>query len=253
MQIEGNVALVTGGASGLGAATARALTSRGAKVAIADFNMDGAEQLASEIGGMAVHCDVVDEQGAERAVGAMHDAFGPARILVSCAGIAPAKRIVGRKGVMPLDEFRRVIDVNLIGTFNMLRLFVAQATDLEPLEDGERAVALCTASIAAFEGQIGQTAYAASKAGVAGLTLPAARELGSSGIRVVSIAPGTFETPMLTAMPDDVRDALAQDIPFPKRLGQPEEYAKMAVHVVENTMINGTVLRIDGAMRMAAK
>jgi NAD(P)-dependent dehydrogenase (short-subunit alcohol dehydrogenase family) len=212
----------------------------------------GAELIAAEIGGVAVHCDVVEEESAEKAFKMVEGKLGSARILVNCAGIAPAKRIVGRDGVMPLGDFRRAIEVNLIGTFNMLRLFAAQAMDLPPLADGERAIAICTSSIAADEGQIGQTAYAASKAGVAGLILPAARELSSAGIRVSGIAPGTFETPMLAAMPDAVRAALAAEIPFPKRLGQADEYALLAAHIIENTMINGTVMRIDGALRMAA-
>lgn len=253
MQIEGNVAIVTGGASGLGAATAHALAAKGARVGILDFNETGAEEVAREIGGIAVKTDVSDAHSVEKAIKTIGQKFGPARILINCAGVAPAKKIFGRNGVMPLDDFSQVIQVNLIGTFNTLRVFVAQAINLEPLEDGERAIAINTASVAAFEGQIGQTAYAASKGGVASLTLPAARELADTGIRVVAIAPGIFETPMLAAMPDEVRTALAADVPFPRRLGRAEEYAKLALHVVDNVMINGTVLRIDGAVRMKAK
>lgn len=253
MQVEGNVAIVTGGASGLGAATARALASKGAHVGILDFNETGAKEVAHEIGGIAFKTDVSDALSVEEAVKNIKLKFGPARILVNCAGVAPAKKIFGRNGAMPLDDFSRVIQVNLIGTFNVLRVFTAQAVDLEPLEDGERAIAINTASVAAFEGQVGQAAYAASKGGVAALTLPAARELADKGIRVVAIAPGTFETPMLAAMPDEVRDALAAEVPFPRRLGKAEEYANLALHIIDNTMINGTVLRIDGALRMKAK
>lgn len=253
MQIDGNVAIVTGGASGLGEATARALAAKGARVGILDFNETGAEEVAREIGGIAVKTDVADAHSVEAAIKAVGEKFGPARILVNCAGVAPAKKIFGRNGAMPLEDFSRVIQVNLIGTFNTLRVFTAQAVDLEPLEDGERAIAINTASVAAFEGQIGQAAYSASKGGVASLTLPAARELADKGIRVVAIAPGTFETPMLAAMPDEVRDALAAEVPFPRRLGKAEEYADLALHVIGNIMINGTVLRIDGALRMKAK
>lgn len=253
MKTEGHVALVTGGASGLGAATARALARGGARVGIMDFNHDAAEAVAAEIGGVALACDVTDPQSVGTAIETMAARTGPARILVNCAGIAPAKRIVGRNGTMPLDDFRRVVEVNLIGTFNVLSQFAEHAMDLPELADGERAVAVCTASIAAYEGQIGQSAYAASKGGVAALTLPAAREFARAGIRVVSIAPGTFETPMLAAMPEEVRAALAADVPFPHRLGHAEEYARLALHIVDNVMLNGTVIRLDGAMRMKEK
>lgn len=237
----------------MGAATARALAAKGAKVGILDFNLEGAQAVANEIGGIAVRVDVTDSQSVEAAIEQLTTQLGGARILVNCAGIAPGKRIVGRSGAMPLEEFSRVIQVNLIGTFNVLRVFAAQAANLDPMEEGERAVAINTASIAAFEGQIGQAAYAASKGGVASLTLPAARELAGSGIRVVAIAPGTFETPMLAAMPDEVRESLAAEVPFPSRLGRATEYADLAVHIIENVMINGETLRIDGALRMKAK
>lgn len=248
MKIEGQAAIVTGGASGLGAAAARALAARGAKPVLLDFNLAGAESLAADLDGLAIQCDVSSAQSVEAAFAAIP----PARILVNCAGVAPARRIVGKDGPMSLDEFRRVIEVNLIGSFNTLRLFAAQAMVLDPLEDGERAIAINTASVAAFEGQLGQAAYAASKGGVASLTLPAAREFAPRGIRVMAIAPGTFETPMMAGMPDAVREALAADTPFPKRLGKPEEYAALAVHIVENTMLNGEVIRLDGALRMKA-
>lgn len=250
MEIAGQVAVVTGGASGLGAATARALAEGGARVAVVDFNLAGAEAVASAIGGIAVQCDVAGADSAATAFGRIAATLGPARILVNCAGIAPAKRIVGRNGVMPLDDFARVIAVNLTGTFNMLRLFAETAGTLDPLPTGERGVAINTASVAAFEGQIGQAAYAASKGGVAALTLPAARELAGRGIRVMTIAPGVFETPMLTGMPEQVQQDLIADVPFPHRLGKAEEYAALALHILANPMLNGTVIRLDAALRM---
>ena len=253
MRISGQPALVTGAASGLGAATARALAAAGAKVAVLDANAAGAEAVAAEIGGLAAACDVTDAASAEAAVAAARAAHGAARILVNCAGIAPAQKIVGRDGAMPLDAFRKVVEVNLIGTFNLLRLFAADALALAPLAEGERAVAINTASIAAFESQIGQAAYAASKGGVVSLTLPAAREFADKGIRVCAIAPGTFETPMLAGMPAAVREALGAAVPFPKRLGRPDEYARLALHIVENVMLNGAVLRLDGALRMGPR
>lgn len=250
MIIRDTVAVVTGGASGLGAATARVLAAEGARVAVVDFNAEGAAAVAGEIGGLAVGCDVADAGSGEAAFAQIGAALGAPRILVNCAGIAPAKRIVGRNGTMPLEDFSLVIGVNLIGSFNMLRLFAAQAGNLEPLADGERGVAINTASVAAFEGQIGQAAYAASKGGVAALTLPAARELAGRGIRVMAIAPGVFETPMLGAMPEEVRDSLVADVPFPHRFGTGTEYAALALHIIGNTMLNGTVIRLDGALRM---
>lgn len=250
MIIKDTVAVVTGGASGLGAATARRLAEAGARVAVVDFNAGGAEAVAREIGGLAVGCDVSDAASGEAAFAQVTEKLGAPRILVNCAGIAPAKRIVGRNGIMPLEDFSRVIGVNLIGTFNMLRLFAAQAGNLDALADGERGVVINTASVAAFEGQIGQAAYAASKGGVAALTLPAARELAGRGIRVMAIAPGVFETPMLGAMPEEVRASLVADVPFPRRFGTGAEYAALAVQIIENVMLNGTVIRLDGALRM---
>ena len=219
MQIRDTIAVVTGGASGLGAATARALADKGARVALLDYNADAATSLAESIGGIGVACDVSSEEGAAAAMATVQQALGVARILVNCAGIAPAKKILGKQGVMPLDEFRRAIEINLVGTFNILRLFALSASGLDPLEGEERGVAINTASIAGYDGQIGQTAYAASKAGVIGLTLPAARELASVGIRVCTIAPGIFETPMLKGLPEPAQKSLGQMVPFPPRLG----------------------------------
>lgn len=253
MQLDGITAVITGGASGLGAATARRFAEAGARVALLDLNEAAAGEIAASLGGIGLGCDVTSEESVSEALDAVADKLGPARILVNCAGIAPAARIVGRKGPHPLADFRRVLDINLIGSFNTMRLFAERAQQLDPLDDGERAVIVNTASVAAFEGQIGQAAYAASKGGIAALTLPAAREFASVGIRVNAIAPGTFETPMLGAMPDEVRESLAAAVPFPSRLGRPEEYASLAAHIIENAYINGTVLRLDGALRMASR
>lgn len=253
MQVEGLSALVTGAASGLGAATARALAKAGARVALLDFNEDGAKAVAQEIGGIAVKVDVANADSAEAAVAAAAAQNGPARILVNCAGVVDAGRVVGRNGPHSLDMFRRVIEINLIGTFNMMRLMAAGAAALEPLETGERGVIISTASIAAFDGQMGQAAYAASKAGVAGLTLPVARDLAALGIRVVTIAPGIFETAMLASLPQTVQDSLGASVPFPSRLGRPDEYAALALHILSNPMLNGEVIRLDGALRMAPK
>ncbi len=253
MNIEGISALVTGGASGLGEATARMLAAAGAKVALLDFNVEAAEAIASEIGGVAVQIDVASADSAEAAVAQATRLIGPARVLVNCAGIGPAKKLLGKSGTMPLDDFRRVIEVNLIGTFNMLRLFAAAAAELEPVATGERGVAVNTASVAAYEGQIGQTAYASSKGGVVGLTLPAARELAVHAIRVCTIAPGIFETAMLKGLPPAAQDSLGVAVPFPSRLGKPTEYAALARHIIENPMLNGETIRLDGALRMAPK
>ncbi|HEX6979775.1 MAG TPA: SDR family NAD(P)-dependent oxidoreductase [Alphaproteobacteria bacterium] len=253
MQVKGHAAIVTGGGSGLGAGTARALAAAGAKVTVMDVNIEGAEKVAKEIGGLAVKCDVTSAEDAERAVAEARERHGAARILVNCAGIAPAARIVGKDGPMALADFVRVINVNLIGTFNMMRLVAADAGKLEPLADGERGVIVSTASVAAFEGQIGQAAYAASKGGVAALTLPAAREFARSGIRVMAIAPGLFGTPMLLGMPQQVQDSLAAQVPFPTRFGTPEEYAKLVMHIIDNPMLNGEVIRLDGAIRMGPR
>ncbi|MEW6123090.1 MAG: SDR family NAD(P)-dependent oxidoreductase [Pseudomonadota bacterium] len=253
MQVEGQAALVTGAASGLGAATARALAGAGAKVALLDFNLDSARALADEIGGIAVKVDVASGESAEAAVAEAAAAHGPARILVNCAGVVDAGRVAGRNGPHSLDVFRRVIEINLIGTFNMMRLMASGAAALPPLETGERGVIISTASIAAFDGQVGQAAYAASKAGVAGLTLPVARDLAALGIRVLTIAPGIFETAMLASLPQDVQDSLGASVPFPSRLGRPAEYAALALHILSNPMLNGEVIRLDGALRMAPK
>jgi NAD(P)-dependent dehydrogenase (short-subunit alcohol dehydrogenase family) len=253
MDPNGHAAIVTGGASGLGAETAVALARAGAKVAVVDLNLDGAREVAAHIGGHAVRCDVADAESAAAAVKEAHGVHGAARILVNCAGIGPAKRIVGRDGPMPLADFSRVITINLIGTFNMLRLAAADMTPLEPLADGERGIIVSTASVAAFEGQVGQAAYSASKGGVAALTMPAARELAQFGIRVMAIAPGIFATPMLRALPDTVQQGLAASVPFPPLLGRPEQYADLVLHCVRNTYLNGEVIRLDGALRMAPR
>ena len=251
MNVSGHAAIVTGGASGMGAETARALAVAGAKVAVMDVNMESLEEVAKDIGGLAVECDVSSSASAQAAVAAAREAHGAARVLVNCAGIAPAKRIVGRDGPMPLEDFKKVIDVNLIGSFNVLRLVAANLYAEEPLDDvGERGVIVNTASVAAFEGQLGQAAYAASKGGVVALTIQAARDLSGKGIRVVTIAPGFIATPMLLGMPEDVQESLAQQAPFPKRFGRPDEYAKLVLHIIDNQMINGEVIRLDGGARM---
>ncbi len=254
MDIKGVSAIISGGGSGLGAATARALAAGGAKVALLDVNLDAANAVAAEIGGIAVKCDVTSAESAQAAIATAAAAHGPARIAVNCAGIAPPAKIVGRDGPHDLDLFRKVIEVNLIGTFNMLRLAAAGMQGLEPVTaDGERGVIINTASVAAFDGQIGQAAYGASKGGVHALTLPAARELARSGIRVVTIAPGIFLTPMMLGLPQDAQDSLGKQVPFPSRLGKPEEYASLALHIIANSMINGETIRLDGAIRMAPK
>ena len=253
MILEGTAALVTGGASGLGRATAEALAARGARVTVLDSNIDGAETVAKEIGGFALACNVADAGSMSTAIGSARSFHGPARILVHCAGIAPAGRIVGRSGPMALEDYRRTIEVNLIGTFNTLRLAAADMMGLEALEGGERGVVVLTASIAAWEGQIGQAGYASSKAGVIGMILPAAREFATAGIRVCGIAPGTFGTPMMDAMPEEVQRKLCEGVPFPPRFGRPAEFAALALAIVDNMMLNGEVIRLDGANRMAAR
>jgi NAD(P)-dependent dehydrogenase (short-subunit alcohol dehydrogenase family) len=251
MDIAGHAALVSGGASGLGRATATALAAAGAKVALLDINGAAAEAAARELGGIGLACDVTNAESTEAAVAAASGRHGPARIVVNCAGIGRAGRIVDRDGrAMPLEQFQQVIAVNLIGTFNLLRVAAADMAALDPLADGERGVILMTASIAAYDGQIGQAAYAASKGGVVGLTLPAARELARYGIRVAAIAPGVFATPMLAGLPEAAQTSLAAGVPFPQRLGRPDEYAALALHIVGNRMINGEVIRLDGALRM---
>lgn len=253
MDPRGHAAIVTGGASGLGGATAAALAKAGAKVAIFDVNLDAAKAHAEKIGGIAVRCDVASADGAAAAVREAADRHGVARILVNCAGIAAAKRIVGRDGPQPLAEFEKVIQVNLVGTFNMIRLVASAMQSVEPLEDGERGVIVCTASVAAYEGQIGQAAYSASKGGVMAMTIPAAREFAQFGIRVNTVAPGIFRTPMLASLPEEAQQSLAASVPFPKLLGTPEQYASLAMHMIENRYLNGETVRIDGALRMAPK
>ena len=253
MDIKGHAAVVTGGASGLGAATAEELARAGAKVACLDVNLDGARAVAERIGGCAVRCDVTDGEQAAAALAEARDQHGAARILINCAGVGPAKRIVGLDGPMPLADFERVIAINLIGTFNMMRLAAADMQNLSPLADEERGVIISAASVAAFEGQIGQAAYSASKGGVAALTMPAAREFAQFGIRVNAIAPGIFHTPMLMALPEEAKKSLAAAVPFPKLLGRPDQFASLARHIIENTYINGEVIRLDGALRMAPR
>jgi len=253
MNPSGIVAIVTGGGSGLGEATARALAAKGAKVAIFDVGMERAEKVASEIGGIAVRCDVSSAEKGEAAVAEVAEKLGEPRILVNCAGIGIAMKTLGKDGPHPLDLYRKVIEVNLIGTFNMIRLVADRTQKLEPLAGGERGVIVNTASVAAYDGQIGQAAYSSSKGGVVGMTLPVARDLARSGIRVVTIAPGIFKTPMLMGLPQEAQDSLGQQVPFPPRLGEPSEYAALAVHIVENQMLNGETIRLDGAIRMAPK
>lgn len=251
MDISGVAALISGGASGLGRATAAALAGAGAKVALLDISGAAAEAAAKELGGIGLACDVTSTEATEAAVATARAAHGPARIVVNCAGIGRAGRIVDRDGkALPLDQFRQVVEVNLVGSFNLLRLAAADMIGLDALADGERGVILLTASIAAYDGQVGQTAYSASKGGIVGLTLPAARELARYGVRVAAIAPGVFATPMLAGLPEAAQTSLAAGVPFPQRLGRPEEYAALAVHICRNMMINGEVIRLDGALRM---
>jgi len=250
MQINGLAALVTGGGSGLGAATAAHLAALGAKVAVADINQAAAEAHAARIGGIGIRCDVADAASGEAAFAAARAAHGPVRILVNCAGIGTAGRIVGRDGPLKLDAFERVIRVNLIGTFNMLRLAAAEMSEADEIDEGERGVIVNTASIAAYEGQVGQPAYAASKGGVVAMTLPAARELARAGIRVVTIAPGLFHTPMVDGLPPDIQASLGAGIPFPSRLGRPSEYADLVETIIRNRFLNGETIRLDGAFRM---
>ncbi|MBA1273014.1 3-hydroxyacyl-CoA dehydrogenase [Stutzerimonas azotifigens] len=255
MQIDGRTFLITGAGSGLGLATATELAGQGGRVVLVDIDEARGQAAAETLGQSArfVRADITREADAAQAVAAALDAFGAVHGLVNCAGIAPAEKILGRNGVHGLERFRQVIEVNLIGTFNMLRLASEAMAQGQPGADGERGVIVNTASVAAFDGQIGQAAYAASKSGVAGLTLPAARELARSGIRVMCIAPGIFQTPMMAGMPQEVQDSLAANVPFPPRLGRPEEFAVLVRHIVENPMLNGEVIRLDGALRMAAK
>ncbi|MFV3308497.1 3-hydroxyacyl-CoA dehydrogenase [Pseudomonas sp. NY15181] len=256
MQIQNKVFLITGGGSGLGAATAKTLVAAGAKVVLADVNAEaGAAQVAElgEANARFIRTDVCSEADGKAAVQLALDTFGALHGLANCAGVAPAEKVIGRNGVHALESFARTININLIGTFNMLRLAAEAMARNEPDAGGERGIIINTASVAAFDGQVGQAAYSASKSGVVGMTLPIARELARSGIRVMTIAPGIFETPMMAAMPQEVRDSLGASVPFPPRLGRPDEYAALARHIIENSMLNGEVIRLDGAIRMAAK
>ena len=253
MKLAETVAIVTGGASGLGAATARRLAGAGAKIIVADLNEAGGQQVAEEIGGRFVRCNVTDEADAQAAVDAARESFGGLTGLVNCAGIGAPQRTVGRDGPIPLDNFSRVIQVNLIGSFNMIRLAAAAMMDSNANAAGERGVIINTASVAAYDGQIGQPAYAASKAGVVGMTLPLAREFARFGIRVVTIAPGLFLTPLLESLPKEAQDSLGVQVPFPPRLGKPDEFAQMVTSIVDNVMLNGETIRLDGAIRMAPK
>ncbi len=250
MDVRGQGAIVTGGGSGLGAATARALARAGARVCVLDVNAETLAAVAKETGGLGLVCDVASAEAAQAAVAQAREAHGPCRVLVNCAGIAPAKRIVGRKGPMALADFEQVIRINLIGSFNLLRLAAADMAGSQALEDGERGVVVSTSSVAAVEGQIGQAAYAASKAGIMGMMLPAAREFAKIGIRDKTEAPGLIATPLLLSMPREVQDNLAGQVPFPHRFGKPEEFADLVMHIVQNRMLNGDVIRLDGAMRM---
>jgi NAD(P)-dependent dehydrogenase (short-subunit alcohol dehydrogenase family) len=255
MDINGLAAIVTGGGSGLGAETARQLAAKGAKVALFDVNMDGANAVAQEIGGIAIECDVTSDEGVASAIAQAQAANGVARIVINAAGIAPAKRIIDREGnATSLDYFRKGIEINLVGAYNVMSKAAAEMSKVEPVNaDNERGIVISTGSIATQEGQIGQASYLASKMGLMGMMLPAAREFTRFGIRVNTINPGVFETPMLTNMPQEVQDSLGKQVPFPVRLGTPDEYARLAIHMIENAYINGETIRLDGAMRMAAR
>jgi NAD(P)-dependent dehydrogenase (short-subunit alcohol dehydrogenase family) len=250
VQIEGSSAIVVGGASGLGEATVRRLHSQGAIVTVADLNADKGAALASELGVEFVACDVRDEDQVQAAVAQAAQVEGGLRIAACCAGVGWAQKVAGSKGPHPLLPFQTVVEINLIGTFNVLRHAAAAMVANDPLDDGERGVCVCTASIAAYDGQVGQIAYAASKGGIVSLTLPAARDLSQYGIRVNTIAPGLFDTPLLAALPQEARDKLGAGVPYPQRLGQPAEYAQLVGHIVENRMLNGETIRLDGALRM---
>ena len=253
MRIDGSVFLVTGGASGLGEGTARLLAQRGGRVVIADLDTDRGPAVASAVGGRFVHCDVTREEHGQRAVEEARGAFGALHGLVSCAGIAIGAKTVGKEGPHSLDSFSKVINVNLIGTFNMLRLAAAAMIEGNPNAEGERGVIVNTASVAAFDGQVGQAAYAASKGGIVALTLPVARDLSRDGVRVMTVAPGIFETPLLQGLSKEVQESLGRQVPFPPRLGRASEFAALVAHIIENVMLNGEVIRLDGAIRMAPR
>jgi NAD(P)-dependent dehydrogenase (short-subunit alcohol dehydrogenase family) len=253
MKISGHSAIITGGASGLGAATAEAIAAAGGKIALFDMNAEKGEALAKKLGGVFCAVNVADEASVSAGLDKAVAAIGIPRILINCAGVAIGEKTVGKNGPHKLDSYRRVIEINLVGTFNCIRLVAAKMEALNPLEDGERGVIINTASVAAFDGQIGQAAYSASKAGVVGMTLPVARDLMNSGIRCNTIAPGIFWTPMMAGMDQKVQDALAAMVPFPKRLGKPEEYASLALEIIRNVMMNGETIRLDGAIRMQPK
>lgn len=254
MNIQGHSAIVTGGCSGLGEAVARELARQGAQVAVLDVNAEGAQRVAVEIGGIACTCDITKTDDVNAALDAAQAAHGVPRIVMNIAGIGTARRVIGKDGSpAPLEDFERVVRINLIGTYNVIRLAAARIARLDPLEDNERGVMLCTASVAAYDGQVGQEAYSASKGGIVGMTLPLARDLAQWGVRVVTVAPGLFLTPLMHQLPPEVQQSLASSIPFPKRLGRPEEFASLAAHVVTNTHLNGEVIRLDGALRMAPR
>ena len=253
MQVDGNVAIITGGASGLGAGAALELAKAGGQIAIWDIQEDKGLEIAKEVGGVFCNCDVTSEESVIAAMEETKEALGVGRILVNCAGTGIAIKTSSRGEAHPLDQFQRIININLIGTFNCIRLATTAMIELEPMDHGERGVVINTASVAAYDGQIGQAAYSASKGGIVGMTLPVARDLADKGIRVCTIAPGIFETPLLGTLPDDVRQSLANAVPFPQKLGQPSEYAQLARQIVENVMLNAETIRLDGAIRMAPR
>jgi len=253
MEINHTAVIITGGASGMGAATAKRLSHLGAKVSLLDLNTTAAEQIAKEINGVAIACDVTQAESVEKALALAIEKHGVPRICINCAGVVHARRMVNQQGPMPLADFQKIININLIGTFNVMRLVAEAMIPLPALQDHERGIIINTASVAAFEGQIGQTAYSASKGGIVSLTLPAARELAQFGIRVMAIAPGLVDTPMFGQLSPEAKTALEMNVPFPKRLAKPDEYAALVQHIIENVMLNGEVIRLDGALRMQAK
>ncbi len=254
MNVSGLAAIVTGGGSGLGAATVKSLCAQGMQVAALDVNQQALDDVAKETGALGIHCNVSDSDAATAALAQAREAHGVGRLLVNCAGVAPPQRIVGREGASPLEDFKRVIDINLVGTYNMMRLFAEALIPADPLEDdGERGVIVNTASVAAYDGQIGQAAYSSSKGAIVSLNLVAAREFASFGIRTMAIAPGLMGTPMLLGLPEEAQQSLAGQVPFPKRLGHPEEFASLVSEICRNRLLNGEVIRMDGAIRMAPK